>query len=91
MPARQQLLVLWLSHSDLGSGVCAWSRYDAAGGDTGKSGDQDAPPYDSALSAMRDGWRVVQYPIAPTPASGDEFRLGFLKHEFVLERLVEIP
>jgi hypothetical protein len=89
MPARQQLLVLWLSHADPGSAVCAWSRYDAAGGDTGASGDQDEPPYDCALTAMRDGWRVIQYPVAVTAPSGDETRLGFLKHEFVLERLVE--
>ena len=89
MPARQQLLVLWLSTSDPGAGVCAWSRYDAAGDDTGKSGDQDQPPYGSALAARRDGWRLLQYPQARMSPSGDEFRLGFLKHEFVLERLVE--
>ncbi|HYE08205.1 MAG TPA: hypothetical protein VEL07_22015 [Planctomycetota bacterium] len=89
MTSRQQLLVLWLTHSDPGGEVAAWSRYDAAGADTGMSGDQDAPPYGSALAAMRDGWRIIQYPRALTPASGDEFRLGFLKHEFVLERVVE--
>ncbi len=89
MPSRQQLLVLWLTHSDPGCEVTAWSRYDAAGPDTGMSGDQDAPPYANALAAMRDGWRIIQYPQARTPARGEEFRLGFLKHEFVLERLVE--
>ncbi len=89
MPSRQQLLVLWLNVSDPGAHVCAWSRYDAAGADTGMSGDQDAPPYGSALEAMRDGWRIIQYPQANTVAHGDEFRVGFLKNEFVLERLVE--
>ncbi len=89
MPARQQVLVLWLSHPNATSTVCAWSRFDGAGDATGKSGDQDAPPYDSALAAMRDGWRVIQSPVAVTPSIGDEFRLGFLKHEFVLERSAE--
>ncbi len=90
MPSRQQLLVLWLSVSDPSSHVCAWSRYDPAGGAlAGMAGDQDAPPYGSALEAMRDGWRIIQYPQAVTVGHGDEFRVGFLKHEFVLERLVE--
>ena len=91
MPLRQKILVLWLTHPEPGAGVCAWSRYDAAGDGTGISGDQDEPPYANALAAMRDGWRVVQYPVAVTPAAGEEFRLGFLKHQFVLERLVEQP
>ena len=91
MAVRQQILVLCLSHADPGAGVCAWSRYGAADGDTGRAGDQDQPPYDTALAAMRDGWRLLQYPVARTPAPGEEFRLGFLKHEFVLERLVEQP
>jgi hypothetical protein len=87
MPAKQRVLILWTSHPDLGSGICAWSMYDSERHDG--VGEADQPPYPSVLAAMDDGWRVVQFP-RPLPVIPDaEHQLGFLKHEYILERITE--
>jgi hypothetical protein len=52
------------------------------------AGDSDEPPYATGLDALRDGWRLIQVsPLLPH-ASGDEFRLGYLKYEFFFEKLL---
>ncbi|MAE60174.1 MAG: hypothetical protein CMJ49_02335 [Planctomycetaceae bacterium] len=89
MPARQQLLVLYLSTPDLNSGVTAWSMFDGTGRTKPKSGDAQEPPYDSVVAAMRDGWRVIQFPQQLPPYPGMEYTTSFLKHEYILERMVE--
>jgi hypothetical protein len=86
---RQQLLLLYLSTSDLGSPVVAWSFYDGTGKTSSMSGDTDKPPFASALAAMQAGWRVVQLSgLSPRPP-GTEHQTSFLRFEVVLERLVE--
>jgi hypothetical protein len=90
MALRQQILVLWLANGDLASAVCAWTFHDAAAAAPG-SGDGDLPPYPSALAAMRDGWRLIQFPGLPTAPPGAEHTTGALKHQCVLERMVEVP
>jgi hypothetical protein len=85
----QQLLILYLANSDLGSPVQAWSFYDGAGSGTGMSGDSDKPPYPSALAAMQDGWRVIQLPVIPARAPGSEHLTAQLRFEVVLEKLVQ--
>jgi hypothetical protein len=89
MGRRQQILVLWLATGDLASGVCAWALYDGASSDPHGSGDSDQPPYPSALAAMRAGWRLIQFPTLLTPPPGAEHSTGALKHQCVLEHLVE--
>jgi hypothetical protein len=42
------------------------------------------------LAAMRDGWRVIQFPSLRPPAPGAEHDTAFLPYEFVLEKLVEV-
>jgi hypothetical protein len=88
---RQQLLILYLANSDLGSPTQAWSMYDGAGGQTGMSGDSDTPPYPSALAAMQDGWRVIQLPALQPPLPGHEHQTSYLRFEVVLEKLVTRP
>jgi hypothetical protein len=88
---RQQLLILCSSSPDLASQIVAWSFYDGAGDRTTMAGDTDAPPYASVLDAMRDGWRVVQLPQTSPPLPGNEYRPAFLKWEYALERIVELP
>jgi hypothetical protein len=88
---RQQLLILYLANSDLGSPTQAWSMYDGAGGKTGMSGDSDTPPYPSALAAMQDGWRVIQLPALQPPRPGHEHQTSYLRFEVVLEKLVTLP
>jgi hypothetical protein len=86
---RQQLLILYLATSDLGSPVQAWSVYDGTGRSTGMAGDSETPPYASVLAAMQDGWRVIQLPALPAPVPGHEHATSHLRFEFVLEKLVD--
>jgi hypothetical protein len=85
---RQKLLVLCLANPDLDSRVVAWSSYDGTGQTYAMAGDADEPPYASVLAAMRDGWRVLQFPPLAPPAPALEHRTGFLRFEYVLEKLV---
>jgi hypothetical protein len=88
---RQQLLILCAASPDLRSAIVAWSLYDGAGDRTSISGDADVPPYESVLAAMRDGWRVLQLPATQRAAPGTEHETSFLKWEYVLERIVDVP
>jgi hypothetical protein len=88
---RQQLLILYLANSDLGSPAQAWSLYDGAAGKTGMAGDSETPPYPTALAAMQDGWRVIQLPVLQPPRAGHEHETSYLKFEVVLEKLVTLP
>lgn len=90
---RQQLLVLCLADPDLESHTVAWSLYDGAKAETDlqmQTGDSMTPPYASVLAAMRDGWRVIQFPQLPHYSRGAEHDLGHLPFEYVLERFVDI-
>ena len=86
---RQQVLILWLASSALDSGVLGWAFHDGTGG----AGPQLAsdPPYPTGLAALTDGWRLLQMsPLSP-PLRGHEHDTSFLKHEFLFERLVDLP
>jgi len=86
---RQQLLLLCAATPNLLSPIVAWSMYDGTGRTTNMAGDADRPPYDSVLSAMKDGWRVLQVPALAAPAPGREHETGFLRFEYVLEKIVD--
>ncbi len=86
---RQQVLVLYLAHSALDAPVLAWSLWDGSSARERMAGDEDEPPYASGLDALRDGWRLFQAaPLLPH-APGDEFRTGYLKYEFLFEKLTD--
>ena len=86
---RQQILILYSGNSALDSGIVGWSVYDGTGSKKFEAfGPEEKPPYASVLDAMKDGWRVIQVPPISLRASGEEFRLGPLKFEFVLEKIV---
>lgn len=86
---RQQVMVLYLSHSGLDASVVGWSMYDGTGVRDHMAGDAEEPPYATGVEALRDGWRLFQVsPLLPHSA-GDEFRTGYLKYEFFFEKLVE--
>ena len=87
---RQQLLVLYAATSSPESEIGAWSIFDGTGRQTHMAGDGDKPPYASVLAAMRDGWRVIQFPSLGAAPPGAEHDTAFLKYEFVLEKLVEV-
>ncbi|MFA9565296.1 MAG: hypothetical protein ACERLM_11415 [Acidimicrobiales bacterium] len=88
---RQQVLVLYLATSALDTPVVGWSLYDgAAGGPTAPVEDRPAPPYQTGVDALRDGWRLIQAsPLLP-PDPETERQVSYLKHEFIFEKLVEI-
>ena len=88
---RQKLLVLYSHSPDLNSSVCAWSIYDGTGKEQHTTGDNDQPPYPSVVGAMRDGWRVIQFPQQFPAYPGMEYHTAFLKFEYILEKLEEIP
>ncbi|MGC4045114.1 MAG: hypothetical protein QM758_15085 [Armatimonas sp.] len=93
---RQQILILNLASPDLESRTVAWALYDGAMKDgeipmqSGDAGLDPKPPYSSVLSAMRDGWRVIQIPTLPYFVEGREHETGHLPYEYVLERMVEV-
>lgn len=92
---RQKLLVLYLYNPDLNSKVVAWSMYDGTtqpkeGEESSyatQSGNEEEPPYDSVVAAMRDGWRVVQFPGQYPAHPGTEYQTSYLKYEYILEKL----
>jgi hypothetical protein len=87
---RQQVLVLYLADSALDSGVVGWSLYDGTGRELPVTGDEDTPPFETGLDALKAGWRVIQFPQLIPPYPGLEYSTSFLKHEFIFERLEEI-
>ncbi|MDE2824700.1 MAG: hypothetical protein OXI89_00420 [Gemmatimonadota bacterium] len=92
---RQKLLVLYLRTPDLHAGVVAWSEFDGASaaderhtsGDAADSGGATNPPYASVVDAMRDGWRVVQFPQQYPAYPGTEYQVSYLKYEYILEKM----
>jgi hypothetical protein len=89
LTARQQVLMLWLANPSLDSRVLGWSFFDGTAG-RGPQLTAD-PPYPSGLEALVDGWRLLQMsPLVP-PMPGHERDTSFLKHEFVFERMTDLP
>jgi hypothetical protein len=87
---RQKLLILYVRTPDLKSAVGAWSIYDATGKEHHTTGDSDAPPYSSVFAAMKDGWRVIQFPQQFPAYPGMELSTSYLRFEYILEKLEEV-
>jgi len=87
---RQQVLVLYLASSALDDRVVGWSNYDGTGATHPTMGDSDEPPYPTGLAALLDGWRMIQAAQLLPPATGQEYDVSFLKHEFFFEKLVDL-
>ena len=87
---RQKLLVLYAHSPDLNSPVVSWSQYDGTGKTPVTTGDSDAPPYGSVVAAMREGWRVIQFPQQFPAYPGMEYHTAYLKYEYLLEKMEEI-
>ena len=87
---RQKVLVLYLSTSALDSEVRGWAIYDGTGRESHTTGDSLEPPYETGLDALKDGWRVFQFPQLIPPYPGLELTTSFQMYEFVFEKLEEI-
>lgn len=91
MAQRQRILVLFLSNGCLASETCAWAEYDGTGRHPyHDEGEGAAPPYRSVLAAMRDGWRVIQFPGEQPLTADNAGRTGPLPYEFILEKLEDV-
>ena len=87
---RQKLLVLYAHSPDLHSAVVSWSLYEGTSDKNTTTGDSDAPPYNSVVAAMREGWRVIQFPQQFPAYPGMEYHTAYLKYEYILEKMEEI-
>ena len=87
---RQRLLILYLATPALDSAISSWSMWDGTGKADHTTGDSTEPPYATGLDALRDGWRLIQYPTLFPPYSGEEYTTSFLKYQFVFEKMEAI-
>ena len=87
---RQKVLVLYLSNSALDSNVMGWSIYDGTGKDNYTTGDSLEAPYKTGLHALRNGWRIIQFPQLNPPYPGEEYSTSFMKYEFIFEKIEEL-
>ncbi len=87
---RQRVLVLYLANSALDSRVKGWTNYDGTGQEHHTTGDSDTPPYKTGIDALRDGWRVIQFPQLIPPYPGTEYTTSFHTYEFIFEKLLEV-
>ncbi|MBM3278212.1 MAG: hypothetical protein FJY95_09025 [Candidatus Handelsmanbacteria bacterium] len=87
---RQKLLALYAHSPDLNSAVVSWSQYDGTGKTPVTTGDNDTPPYPSVVAAMKEGWRVIQFPQQFPAYPGMEYNTSYLRYEYILEKMEEI-
>lgn len=67
---RQQVLILHLQTRSLKSATVAWALYDGSATEdelaTAQTQEKEAP-YDSVVSALREGWELLQAPCLSQP------------------------
>jgi len=83
---RQLILYLYSKSTHLRSPLGGWALYDATTPDEPVLPSQDAP-YTSVLEAVRDGWRIVQFP-RPELYNFSDVDKAYLGFEFILEKIV---
>ena len=91
MPAVQDIIVLFQTTPALDANVVAWARYEASKGVRIRDlGDEDEPPYNTAMEAMRDGWQVIQMSELKHRSAEEGYELGPLPYQTVLSKFNEI-
>ena len=83
---KQLILYLYSKSTNLRSPLGGWALYDATATDEPVLPSQDAP-YTSVLDAVRDGWRIVQFP-RPELYNFTDVDNAYLTYEFILEKFV---
>ncbi len=83
---RQRLLYLHASSPSVRSPVIAAAIHEPVAGSVTQI-DPLAPliPYDSVLSAIMDGWRVIHFPNQMSPF--DDREIDIVGYEFILEKM----
>ncbi len=93
MTQRQQVLYLWMDGASLDDKVIAWAFHDgtAGAGPPPPGGPAHVePPYATGVSALEDGWMLMQSAQLIPPAPGHEHTNSYLEYEFVFERRVNV-
>ena len=90
MSLRQKILILYSQIAALDAPFQAWAIYDGSGQEVHQNTANPEPPYSSVLDAMKDGWRVIQFPNLQNSARGEEYDLGVINFEYVLEKMIEV-
>ena len=83
---QQKILILYLAGSSPSDEVVGWSCYDPFNEGFDPSGSQD-PPYDSAIDAMKDGWRIIKFPELKEFREDNIHETKYLDYEFILEKI----
>ncbi|MCG9129391.1 hypothetical protein JT359_17520 [Candidatus Poribacteria bacterium] len=83
---KQVVLYLYSKSTNPRSPIGAWSMFDATAPDEPVLPSQDTP-YASVLDAVRDGWRIVQFP-RPELYNFTDVENAYLSYEFILEKIV---
>ncbi|NKB42221.1 MAG: hypothetical protein GKR86_14505 [Ilumatobacter sp.] len=94
MTLRQQILYLWMEGSSLDEKVVGWAFHDGtecAGPQLPEAERQGDAPYSNGLSALQDGWMLLQSAKLSPPAAGQEHLNAYLDYEFVFERRIDLP
>ena len=84
--SRQLILYLTAKSTNLRSGVVGWVLYDPTA-EHEPALPADEPPYGSVLDAVRDGWRVVQFPVSALYEYKD-LDNNYVGFDFVLEKSI---
>lgn len=82
----QVILYLYSKSTNPRSPISAWALFDPSAPDEPALPSQDAP-YSSVLNAVRDGWRIVQFP-RPELYNFTDVENAYLSYEFILEKNV---
>lgn len=82
---KQKVLYLYSKSTSMRSQIAGWVLYDPDKPDDPEMPSQEAP-YDSVMAAVRDGWRIVQFPISKLYNFSDVDN-DYLGYEFVLEKM----
>ena len=83
---KQLILYLYSKSTNLRSPLGGWALYDATAPEAPILPSQDAP-YTSVIDAVRDGWRIVQFP-RPELYNFSDVDNAYLAFEFILEKFV---
>jgi hypothetical protein len=86
---RQQVLYLWLAEGALDTATVAWAFHDGTQG-RGPGIPDGEPPYETGVSALADGWFLLQSPAPYALHPGAEHETSYLPNEFVFERRIEV-
>ena len=83
---KQLILYLYSKSTNLRSPLGSWALYDATAPEEAILPSQE-PPYTSVLDAVRDGWRIVQFP-RPELYNFSDVDSAYLTYEFILQKFV---